>query len=222
MLEQDFSFQRKKLVESMKLEGTIKSKAVEKAFLSVKREFFMPNDLIQYAYLDNAFPIGFGQTISQPTTIAISLEMLSVENGNKVLEVGSGCGYVLALLAELSGRHLNVFGVELLEELVSLARQNLLHAHYEQVKVFKGDGNNGLPVYAPFDRILLSCAAREIPKPLIEQLNEGGLIVAPLGSRFTQELVAFKKENNKLVELERKGFFVFVALRGKYGFLPLD
>jgi len=213
--------ERKKLVERLKIEGSIKSKAVEEAFLNVKRELFMPNEFIQYSYVDSAFPIGFGQTISQPTTIAITLEMLSVEPNNKCLEIGSGCGYVLALLAQLTKRKSNVFGVELIKELFELSKKNLLLSGNEQIRVFYGDGSNGLPEFKPFDRILLSCAAKEIPEPLIEQLNENGIIVAPLGSKFTQELVAFKKEKNELKEIERKGYFVFVSLRGKYGFKPL-
>ncbi len=208
----DFEEQRRKLVKSMRLHN----KAVEKAFLAVNRqEFFLPA-MTHHSYVDSAFPIGFGQTISQPITIAIMLEMLDVRPGNSVLEVGSGSGYVLALLSKLAGEKGKVYGVELLHELEQKAKKKLLELGYKNVFMRCGDGTLGWKEKAKFDRILVSAACKQIPKPLTEQLGEKGKVVAPVGSRLYSEIVLFEKEKGKLVERERKCCFAFVPLKGKF------
>ncbi len=213
MSEEAFAEQRKQLVQAMNLH----SKSVEKAFLSVKREQFFPAELKQYAYADSAFPIGFGQTISQPSTIAIMLEMLSVKPGDRLLEVGGGSGYVAALLSELVGVKGKVFAIELVCELQQRATKTLTQLGYKKVEMRCGDGTLGWREEAPFDCILISAACRQVPKPLTEQLKEGGKLVAPVGGRFTQEMVLLQKEKGKSVEKDSKCCFVFVPLKGKFG-----
>lgn len=209
----EFEEQRKKLVKSMRLQN----KALEKAFLAVKRqEFFLPA-MRHHSYVDSAFPIGFGQTISQPITIAIMLEMLDLRPGNTVLEVGSGSGYVLALLSRLVGEKGKVYGVELMHELEQKAKKKLLELGYKNVFMNCCDGTLGWKEQAEFDRILVSAACKEIPKPLIEQLREKGKIVAPIGRSFYSEIVLLQKEKGKAVEKERKCCFAFVPLKGKLG-----
>jgi protein-L-isoaspartate(D-aspartate) O-methyltransferase len=217
MNEQEFELKRKQLVEYMKSLGVIESKEIEKAFLKIKREIFFPSNIKQFAYADEAFPIGFNQTISQPSTIAIMLELLEPGPGMKILEVGSGCGYVLALLSQIVEKKGKVFGVELLKELVEQSKENLKLHGIKNVKVFQGDGAHGLKEFAPFDRILISAACPFIPKPLFDQVIEKGLIVAPVGDSFTQEMLVMKKINGKPVKKPYlKTLFRFVPLKSKY------
>lgn len=214
----DFVLRRKQLVQYLIDTEAIKTKPVEKAFAAVRRELFMPSDLRQYAYDDSAFPIGSGQTISQPTTIAIMLELLQVAEGQNVLEVGSGCGYVLALLSEIASKKGKAYGIEIVGELVEQSRKNLEAQGYENVEVLQGDGTLGLPEKMPFDRILVSAACPFLPKPLFDQLAEKGRAVAPVGDSWSQQLQVIKKFKSKPLKEDFFGdYFVFVPLRGKYG-----
>lgn len=207
----DFEEQRKKLVDSMVKSGVLKSEALKKAFLSVRREeFFLPN-MRHLAYFDSAFPIGYGQTISQPSTIAIMLELLDVKPHNKVLEIGSGSGYVLALLAELAYKG-KVFGIERIAELANRSKHLLAKLGYKNVSVICDDGSKGLANEAPFDRILISAACSEIPKQLVSQLANDAKLVAPVGSRFEQRIVLIEKKDGKLSTSYAPGYFVFVPL----------
>jgi protein-L-isoaspartate(D-aspartate) O-methyltransferase len=210
---QGFEAQRERLVKSLHL----KDRALEKAFLAVKREAFFPEKLKESAYEDSAFPIGLGQTISQPSTIAAMLELLDVRPGQRVLEVGAGSGYVSALLSELAGSTGKVFGVELLHELHQRATKTLLQLGHRNVFLKCGDGRNGWREKAPFDRVLVSAACDSVPGALTGQLAGDGKLVAPLGNSFLQELVLFGKKGNRLAELERKCCYVFVGLHGSAG-----
>ena len=213
MNEKIFSEKRKSLVKEMSDSGFLKSAEIKGAFLAVKREAFFPKEFENFAYSDEAFPIGFGQTISQPSTIAIMLEMLSPEKGMKILEIGAGSAYVIALLAQIVGQQGKVFGIELLPELKSLAEKNLKEAQCKNFELLLGNGCNGWREKKPFDRILISAACSEIPKALSTQLKENGKIVAPIGGSFSQELVLFQEENGVLAEKQRKCCFVFVPLK---------
>ncbi len=215
MIMQEFSRQRKELVQGMLQRGALKSKNVKQAFLSVKREEFFPQELLRNAYVDSAFPIGYGQTISQPSTIGIMLELLEVRKGQKVLEIGAGCGYVLALLSELVGKKGSVFGVDLVEELAGLSAKNLANAGYGNIAVRHGDGRQSWLKEAPFDRILVSAACNEIPAELVEQLAAGGKIVAPVGGRFSQQMYVVEKNADGGIHqgFAPAGFFVFVPLK---------
>lgn len=217
MNEADFAQKRKQLVEFMQF--SIGSQAIKNAFLEVKRELFVPEGMRDSAYIDEALPIGHGQTISQPSTIAIMLEMLELKEGQKVLEVGSGCGYVLALLSRIAGEKGKVFGIEKLKELVEISRKNLEANGTRNAVVIEGDGSLGLQEQAPFDRIIVSAACPFVPKPLFDQLIEGGIVVAPVGDLYTQEIQQLKKKNGKPLKRNYAGsFFAFVPLRGKFGF----
>lgn len=186
--------------------GAIKSKALENAFRSVPREKFFRHDMLEYAFEDSAFPLCDGSTISQPSTIAIMLELLGLKEGQKVLEVGSGSGYVLALINKITKR--KVFGIDINKPLAEISKGTLKEIGID-AEVGAGDGKKGMKEEAPFDRILISAALGEIPKELFEQLKEGGKIIAPVGD-FSQKLVVFDKRKRKLAEL---GSFVFVRLK---------
>lgn len=216
--EKESGLKRKQLVEYMLGSGALKSRNIADAFLSVKRELFVPEDVRGQAYADEAMPIGFGQTISQPSTIAIMLEMLCAGRGQKVLEVGAGCGYVLALLSEIVGSEGSIIGVELVDELIGVCRKNLEKAKIKNAEVVLGNGTLGLPGRAPYDRIVVSAACPYIPKPLWEQLREKGAIVAPAGDRWSQIMTRARKFRGEMLKDEYLGtYFAFVPLRGEFG-----
>ena len=218
MNERHFELKRKQLVEFLKSSGAVKSIPIERAFSKVKRELFVPEAYSDYAYADDALPTSLGQTISQPSTIATMLELLDAGTGMKVLEVGSGSGYVLALLSEIVGSEGKVIGIEFLHELAEKSRESSEKQGAGNVVVIEGDGGKGLDSEKPFDRILVSCACPFIPKPLFDQLKEGGRIVAPVGDKHTQLLQIMKKINGKVLKEDYiGGYFVFVPLRGEHG-----
>ncbi|MCD6434106.1 MAG: protein-L-isoaspartate(D-aspartate) O-methyltransferase [Candidatus Diapherotrites archaeon] len=208
----NFALQRKRLVEQLKAKGIIRSAEIEKAFLSVRRELFFPENIREYAYIDSAFPLIKGATISQPTTIAIMLEMLDPKPKQKILEIGAGSGYVLALLSKIVGKNGKVFGVEIIPELVDIAKENLKKEKITNVEVVYGNGREGLAEKAPFDRILISAACSDVPKRLFEQLKENGKLVAPVGIG-TQALELWQKKDGKINLTERRYGFVFVPLK---------
>lgn len=200
--------QKELLLESLRRHGF--SEKIFDAFAEVKRENFIPKDLKKLAYEDTALPIGERQTISQPYTIAMMLNLLELKEGQKVLEVGSGCGYALALLSEIVGQNGKVFGLEIIKELYDASKKNL--EKYENIGIYNKNGFYGLKEETPFDRILISAGYQEIPNPLIKQLKEKGIIVAPIGTRSEQSLIAFEKINGKLkIKKEIQGF-LFVPL----------
>ena len=197
----------------------IKSANVCQAFREVPRERFFPENAREHAYGDDAYSIGFGQTISQPSTLAVMLELLQARPGHKVLEVGSGCGYVLALLSRLVGEQGKVFGVEFVKELAERSKEALEDLRCQNATVTQGDGSGGLPGQAPFDRILVSAACPFIPKPLFDQLTEGGRVVGPVGDSHTQVMtILIKKKGQLLKEEFLENYYQFVPLKGKHGF----
>ena len=193
-----------------KLEHLGFQEKILKAFSSVEREDFVPTELKHHAYEDAPLPIGHGQTISQPYTIAIMLKELNLQKGQKVLEIGSGCGYVLALLSKIVGEKGQVFGLELSSELKKISAENT--NQYSNVKIHNKDGTKGLAEEAPFDRILISAACSKAPPELIKQLKENGILVAPIGSSFQQSIVTIQKRNDKPVLKNEIPGFVFVPL----------
>ncbi|MBI5803133.1 protein-L-isoaspartate(D-aspartate) O-methyltransferase [Candidatus Pacearchaeota archaeon] len=209
-MDPELKIQRENLLESLKEKGF--SKEIVAAFSKVKREDFVPPEMKKNSYKDNALPIGEGQTISQPYTIAVMLKMLKIEKGQKVLEIGSGCCYVLALLSELAGRKGKVFGIEIRKELADMSKNAL--KNYKNVKVYHGNGKLGLPQNSPFDRIVISAATNDISKNLVSQLKEKGNVVAPIGKsyEFSQTLISYEKNKGKLVEKEKHEGFLFVPL----------
>lgn len=185
------------------------------AISRVNRHLFVPEHLSDEAYADYPLPIGEGQTISAPHMVAMMCDYLEFEDGEQVLEIGAGSGYHAAVVAELIGEAGHVYSVERIPWLVSIATTNLARAGYTNVTVIQGDGTLGLPEQAPFDKISVTCAAPDVPPPLLEQLKPGGKMVIPIGKHW-QALYLVEKKNG--VTRERKTDVAFVPLVGKYGF----
>jgi len=194
------------LIQTLRKEGF--SDRIISAFEKVKREDFVSENLKKLAYENIALPITESETISQPSTIAISLSLLHLKENQKVLELGSGCGYVLALISEIVGEGGKVLGVEIVKKLADKSRENL--GSYKNIGIFNKNGRDGLKEAAPFDRILISAALEEIPKEILKQLKEEGMIVAPIGSAFIQTLTSIKRENGDFVVKKQVPGFVFV------------
>jgi len=175
----------------------VKDEKVLQAMGKVPRHKFVPENLIPHAYEDSPLPIGFGQTISQPYIVALMTELLEPEGRDKVLEVGTGSAYQAAVLSEIVNE---VYTIEIFEELGTSAKERLEDLGYDNVKVKIADGYYGWPEYAPFDAIIVTCAASYIPPPLIQQLKEGGKMCIPVGSVFwAQNLMLVEKKNGKIV-----------------------
>ena len=189
-----------------------------KAFKEVNREDFVPENLKDRAYEDIPLPLLRGKTISQPTTIMLMTHALDLEVNDKVFEVGTGSGYQAAIIAKAVGSKGKVITTEVVPELISFAKQNLAKAKIKNVEIIEDDGSNGLQKEAPFDKIIITAACREFPKPLLEQLKPEGIIVGPVGDRNEQEMVRGTKDKNGRLELEFLGPFLFTPMYGKYGF----
>ena len=200
---------RKRLVEHLREKG-ISDERVLKAIERVPRHLFVSEAMQAYAYDDTALPIGYGQTISQPYTVAFMLEKLNVKPGHKVLDVGTGSGYQAAILAELGA---NVYSIERIYPLYEEAKERLAKLGYNNVKVFYRDGWIGLPEYAPYDRIVVAAAAPQPPEKLLKQLNIGGIMIIPIGDEHFQKLVRIKRVSEDQYEKEDLGPFVFVPLK---------
>jgi len=177
--------ERLTMVERQLRRRGIEDERVLEAMARVPRELFLPPDLRDRAYEDEALPIGHGATISQPFMVARMSELLAVPPGARVLDVGTGSGYQAAVLAELGAE---VHTIERVPALAEQARASLAAAGYERVRVHVGDGSVGLPEHAPFARIVVAAAAPDLPRALYEQLEPGGRLVVPIGSRGIQEL----------------------------------
>lgn len=188
------------------------------AFKEVSREEFIPEELKNEAYRDMPLPLLRGKTISQPTTVMIMTHALNVQPGEKIFEVGTGSGYQAAIIAKIAGANGKVITTEVIPELVSLSRKNLKKAKIGNVVVHEEDGSNGMPSEAPFDKIIITSACKEFPKPLLEQLKPEGIILGPVGSRNEQEMIRGIKDKNGHLELEFLGHFLFTPMYGKYGF----
>src|SRR3989344_4689112 len=201
---------KESLISSLITEGYLKTPEIIDAFRTIAREDFVPEELRQEAYGNYPLPIGEGQTISQPLTVAFLLELLEPRAGNKILDIGAGSGWTTALLAYIVGEKGEVFGIERIQKLCELGRKNLAKYFDEsRTKIICGDGTKGLPEKAPFDKILTGAAAsRDIPQAWREQLKVGGRIVAPVGGSIW---LYVKKSETELEEKEFPGF-VFVPL----------
>lgn len=198
---------RKKLVEALKIKG-IRNQDVLDAIGKVPRHLFMESTFIQFAYKDQAFPIGAGQTISQPYTVAFQTQLLQVEKGDKILEVGTGSGYQAAVLLEMGAR---VFTIERQKELYNRVHKFLSEIGYNPACFF-GDGYKGLPGFAPFDKIIVTAGAPEIPEGLISQLVIGGIMVIPVGNDQRQEMKLVTRISENDFKTENHGDFIFVPL----------
>ena len=189
-----------------------------KAFEAVNREDFIPEQLRNAAYQDMPLPLIRGKTISQPTTVMIMTHALELEPGEKVFEIGTGSSYQAAIIARIVGLKGKVITTEVVPELVSFARQNLRMTKISNVFVYEEDGSNGMPSEAPFDKIIITAACKEFPKPLLDQLKPEGIIIGPVGDKYEQEMVKGVKDKNGHLELYFLGPFLFTPMYGKYGF----
>jgi len=203
-----------KLVNNLIDEGYLKTPRIIEAFRKIKREDFLPERLKSQSYLDEPLPIGYGQTISQPLTVAFMLELLKPDTGQKILDIGSGSGWQTALLAEIAGERGKVFGLEIIPELAEFGETNV--AKYDFIKkgtaeIICADGTKGLATEAPFDRIIAGAMAEIIPKAFRGQLKIGGRLVAPQGGSVW---LIIKRGENEFEEREYPGF-AFVPLVNK-------
>lgn len=223
MREELLRRKKSELIQILKSKDVLHFPELENAFLAVPRENFILPQFQDKAYEDEALPIPCNQTISQPSTIAAMLEILDVKKGHSVLEVGSGSGYVLALLAELVGKEGKVFGTEMVKELIEFAENNLKNLDYNNIHLFRQDGSAGLKDYSPYDRILVSAACPFIPKPLFDQLAERGRVIAPVGDQMMQTMQVLVKVNGKLLKKDIFPFsYQFVPLKGKFGWKMIE
>lgn len=198
---------RRALVEEIKEKG-ISSQRVLEAIYNVPRHFFMDSGFINFAYKDSAFPIGAGQTISQPYTVAFQSQLLDIQPHEKVLEIGTGSGYQTAVLMEMGAK---LFTIERQKELYLKAKSLLeemgYHPHF-----FYGDGYLGMPSYGPYSKILITAGAPEIPQALVDQLAIGGKLVAPVGDRSSQIMTLLEKISDTETIITKHGNFIFVPL----------
>jgi len=202
---------RKKLIDSIRVKG-IQSEAVLKAMDRVPRHLFMDSSFIKFSYTDKAFPISSGQTISQPYTVAFQTELLKIKKHSKILEIGTGSGYQTAVLLELGAR---VYTIERQHELFLSVQKTLGMLNYKP-NYFYGDGYEGLKTFAPFDGILVTAAAPEVPELLLKQLSINGKLVIPVGDRFGQKMIRVIRESEDSFQHTEHGHFSFVPLlRGK-------
>ncbi|MEP2772310.1 MAG: protein-L-isoaspartate(D-aspartate) O-methyltransferase [Fulvivirga sp.] len=203
---------RKSLVKTIQGKGITDPKVIT-AIGKIPRHFFFDNALLAHAYQDKAFPIGEGQTISQPYTVAFQSEKLEVAPGHKVLEVGTGSGYQACVLMELGAK---VYTIEYNKVLFERTKKFLPKMGYKP-HFFQGDGSKGLPGKAPFDRIIVTAGAPSVPKSLIEQLTVGGVMIIPVGDNQSQKMIRIIKEGDKKIKKETFDYFSFVPLRGEQG-----
>ena len=175
-----------------------------------RRDFVLERNLNE-AYEDHPLSIGYGQTISQPFTVAFMLQELELKEGDRVLEIGTGSGWNAALISCLVGEEGKVYGVEIVDELAERAKEKL--KNYKNITVFNGDASHGLPEYASYDKIILTAAPKKLAKEFKEQLVNGGILLAPVGE-YTQKLIKLTKKGDKFIETE-KGDFIFVPLVSK-------
>ncbi|TRX49479.1 protein-L-isoaspartate(D-aspartate) O-methyltransferase [Fulvivirga sp. M361] len=203
---------RRRLVQLLKQKG-IEDQGVLSAIGKVPRHYFFDNALLAHAYQDKAFPIGEGQTISQPYTVAFQSEKLVINPGDKVLEVGTGSGYQACVLLELGA---SVFTIEYNKVLYERTKKALPVMGYKP-RFFQGDGSMGLPRHAPFDKIIVTAGAPSVPGSLVKQLKQGGILLIPVGDNTKQKMFRITKVTDKKIKKETFDYFSFVPLLGNEG-----
>jgi len=210
MADADYREARERMVEGLVSGGRISDDAVAEALRAVPRHEFVPEGRRDSAYADRPLPIGDGQTISAPHMVGVMAELLDVGAGDRVLEVGTGCGYHAAVTAELGAE---VYSVEFEPRLAREARERLARLGYD-VRVREGDGHEGWPEHAPYDAAYLTCAADAFPEAVVEQVRPGGRLLAPLSDGVGQTLVAATRREDGSLDRESHGGVRFVEMRG--------
>ncbi len=200
--------EKERLIREIMDYGYLKTQPVIDAFRKVPREEFVEPEQRKLAYVNEPLPIRSGQTISQPLTVAAMTEALEPAKGQKILEIGSGSGYQAAILSEIIGPTGKIISLERIDSLAKFATENLKKCGYANVKVVHSDGSNGYPEEAPYDRIIVTASAKEIPQALIEQLKKGGRMVIPVGGEM------YLIEKNKEIKKTFLGYYAFVPLLG--------
>lgn len=199
---------RRQLVQTLREKG-IKDEKVLAAIETIPRHFFLDQAFERIAYEDRAFPITAGQTISQPYTVAFQSQLLEIRKFDKVLEIGTGSAYQACVLAELGAM---VYSIERQKALYDFVGQFFFLRNYPNIKRFYGDGFEGLPTFAPFDKIIITAAAPYVPPKLVEQLKPGGIMVAPVGDDKGQKMLRITKDAKGTVHEEELGNFIFVPM----------
>lgn len=211
-MKDSFKYQgmRRKLIKELSDKGIQDTKILE-AFDAVPRHYFLDNAFAEQAYSNMAFQIGSGQTISHPYTVAFQTQLLDVNRGDKILEIGSGSGFQTSILCELGAK---VFSIERHKALHLKAKNILRHLNYNARLSF-GDGYKGLPTFAPFDKIIITCGAPGIPSELVNQLKVGGVMIIPIGEGEEQQMKRITKLSDTEIEQEDFGVFRFVPMLEK-------
>lgn len=197
-----------KLIAEIKKEGLLKNPLVLRAFKEVDREDFVPEEYESEAYGNYPLPIGFGQTISQPFTVAFMLNLLEIQQGEIIMDVGAGSGWVTTMLASAVGPKGRVFGVEIIPEILAFGQRNISKYKFKNASMRQAGKELGLPEEAPYDKILVSAAGRTYPKELMSQLKVGGILVMPI----KYSIWKIKKTGAPEPEIEKFGGFAFVPL----------
>lgn len=200
---------RKNLIDHLKIKG-IKDNNVLTAMSKIPRHFFLDPAFDEWAYKDQAFPINENQTISQPLTVAIQSSLLEIKKGDKVLEIGTGSGYQACVLRELGAK---VYTIERIEKLFHKTNQLLVLMGYQSIRTYHKDGYQGLPLFAPFDKIIVTAGAKEIPEKLKAQLKVGGYLVIPSGEGVIKTMIRLKKISETTFITENFGDFRFVPFK---------
>lgn len=198
---------RRQLVRELSDRG-IKSKQVLDCFEAIPRHYFLDNAFAEQAYSNTAFQIGSGQTISHPYTVAFQTELLDIHKGEKILEIGSGSGFQTCVLCEMGAK---VFSIERHKELHLKAKNIVRHLKYNARLSF-GDGYKGLPTFAPFDKIIITCGAPDIPEELVNQMKIGGVMIIPIGEGVEQQMKKIVKVSDSEITIEDFGVFKFVPM----------
>lgn len=199
---------RQQLVRNIRAKGITDERVLE-AMERVPRHFFFDSSFLEYAYEDKPFPIGAGQTISQPYTVAFQSQLLQVRRGDRILEIGTGSGYQACILAEMGAR---VFTIERQKTLFDRTSKFLPVIGYPAIKSFFGDGYKGLTAFAPFDRVIVTAAAPYIPDPLLHQLRPGGILVIPVGPGDVQVMTTLTRLDDGTFGKQEHGDFRFVPM----------
>jgi len=204
------------LINSLIQNGYLKTPEIIRAFKKINRKDFLLPEYKSETEIDEALPIGYGQTISQPATVAFMFELLQPKAGDKILDIGSGSGWTTTLLAEIVGNQGKVYGIERILEIKNFGEENILKYDFiktGRAEIIYGDGYAGLPEHAPFDKILVSAAALETPLELLAQLGIKGKMVIPVGKQYeSQEIVLYTKTSKNKFKIEHFSGFVFVPL----------